>query len=454
MLSTPIAQRQVDDRFIEMTADERELYTAVEAYIAGTWNQATETERSAVGFVMTIYRRRLASSFQALRTTLERHLEMITSCFGRFVSGLDEDAPDDETADEPFDAEEVAERERQALAAEERADIEHLLARVRMLPPDSKCERLREVLDELGRDGYHQVMVFTQYTDTMDFLRDQLSRNGSMRLMCFSGRGGEIPSADGTWRVTGRDEAKRRFRDREADILLCTDAAAEGLNFQFCGAVINYDMPWNPMRVEQRIGRIDRVGQAHATIRIVNLHYEGTVETDVYRALRNRIGLFETVVGRLQPILAELPQAITKAVLPESTHPAEGSVDLVADMERRASEAQAGDGFDIDAVLSDDLTIPERPPSPITMDDLDRVISSPDLLPPGTEIRRLRHREYGLLAPGMTDPVRATTDPAYYEEHSESVELWSPGNPLFKAPEFLPPADEVPPSRTLKDTLQ
>ena len=68
--------------------------------------------------------------------------------------------------------------------------------------------------------------------------------------------------------------------------MLCTDAAAEGLNFQFCGAVINYDMPWNPMRVEQRIGRIDRVGQTNATIRIVNLHYEGTVETDVYRALR------------------------------------------------------------------------------------------------------------------------------------------------------------------------
>ena len=175
MLSTPIAQRQVDDRFIEMTADERELYAAVEAYIAGTWNQATATERSAVGFVMTIYRRRLASSFQALRTTLERHLAMIRSGAGPSVSGLDEDAPDDETVDEPLDADEVAERERQALAAEERSDIEHLLARVRMLPPDSKCERLLEVpLPICTDDGYHQVMVFTQYTDTMDFLRDQL----------------------------------------------------------------------------------------------------------------------------------------------------------------------------------------------------------------------------------------------------------------------------------------
>ena len=454
MLSTAIARRQVDDRFIEMTAAERELYAAVEGYIAGTWNQAAAAERSAVGFVMTIYRRRLASSFQALRTTLERHLEMIRNGAALSLSALDEDAPDDETADELLDAEEMAEREREALAAEERSDIEHLLARIRLLPPDSKCERLLEVVAELRRDGYDQVMVFTQYTDTMDVLRDRLGTGGGSRMMCFSGRGGEVPSADGTWRTIGRDEAKRRFRDREADVLLCTDAAAEGLNFQFCGALINYDMPWNPMRVEQRIGRIDRVGQTHAAIRIVNLHYEGTVETDVYRALRNRIGLFETVVGRLQPILSELPRAIARAVLPDSARPEESSADLVAAMERGAGAAEAGAGFDIDAVLGDDLTIPERPPSPIVMDDLDRVIATPDLLPPGTEIQRLRHREYGLLAPGMTEPVRATTDPAYYEEHPESVELWSPGNPLFQPPEFLPPADRLPRGQTLKEVLE
>ena len=88
------------------------------------------------------------------------------------------------------------------------------------------------------------------------------------------------------------------------------------------------------------------------------------------------------------------------------------------------------------------------------MDDLDRVVSSPDLMPQGTEIQQLGHREYGLLAPGMTEPVRATTDPAYYEEHSESVELWSPGNPLFKPPEFLPPADQLPPGQTLKEILE
>src|SRR3546814_20094601 len=115
--------------------------------------------------------------------------------------------------------------------------------------------------------------------------------------MCFSGRGGEVQANDGSWRAVSRDEVKRRFRAAEADLLLCTDAAAEGLNFQFCGALINYDSPWNPMRVEQRIGRIDRLGQRFVRIRIVNLHYAGTVEADVYMALSRRIVLLQRGVG-------------------------------------------------------------------------------------------------------------------------------------------------------------
>ena len=125
------------------------------------------------------------------------------------------------------------------------------------------------MIRELRKGGFAQAMVFTQYTDTMDFLRNELGRQdsladgdertrmdesgaggaevsrgavrpqGALRLMCFSGRGGEIRSSGGEWSTVGRDEVKRRFREGEADLLLCTDAAAEGLNFQFCGALIN-----------------------------------------------------------------------------------------------------------------------------------------------------------------------------------------------------------------------
>ena len=510
LLATPIAERRVEDRLVEMTAGERALYDAVEDYIATTYNQAAADERTAVGFVMTIYRRRLASSFQALRTTLQRHLHAVAAAGdastgagagdppSAFFAGLDEDVSDDETSDEAQDVDEAAMLEQRALAVEEAADIQVLLDDIGRLPPDSKLRELKGVMRKLRRDGFAQAMVFTQYTDTMDFLREELGhgyavaddggrgredgsrtegaqdagrQQGELRLMCFSGRGGEIRSAGGEWSRIGRDEVKRRFREGEADLLLCTDAAAEGLNFQFCGALINYDMPWNPMRVEQRIGRIDRLGQAHTAIRIVNLHYEGTVETDVYRALRTRINLFEAVVGPLQPILAQLPRTIAGAVLSGGGRGGESSggpaaeqasasdagryADVVEAIERHVREARAG-GFDIDATVDTDVAMPPRAPSPVVLEDLDRVIATPDLMPPGTDVQPLGHREYGLLAPGMSERLRVTTNPAYYEEHSDSVELWSPGNPLFTPPEFVPEAkeDQFPQGTTLKRLLE
>ena len=455
MISTPIADREVRDVFIEMTPHEQGLYEAVEDYISTTYNQASATDRSAVGFVMTIYRRRLASSFAALRSTLERHLSLIEGGYEVVEQlGLDEDTPDDEVGDDIPDTEELAELEREALASEERVDIEDLLAQIRACPRESKLGKLKETLTGLREEGYGQAMVFTQYTDTMRSLRDELRKDGEVRLMCFSGFGGEVPTTDGGWRPIDRDDAKRRFRLGEADILLCTDAAAEGLNFQFCGALVNYDMPWNPMRVEQRIGRIDRLGQQHPVIRVVNLHYEGTVEADVYRALRERINLFETVVGRLQPILARLPGAIADTLLSSNDDRDARRARAVGAVENQTREMNAGGGFDLDEVLTDDLTMPERAESPVTLGDLDRVIGTSDLMPPGTTIRALGPREYALLAPGMEKEVRVTTNADFYEEHAENIELWSPGNPEFVAPENIAGDETRGTSEKLQDILE
>ncbi|MDD9981473.1 MAG: SNF2-related protein, partial [Gammaproteobacteria bacterium] len=436
MLDTAIADRQVEDHFIDMSEAERELYDAVEAYIRTTYNQAAAAEKAAVGFVMTTYRRRLASSVHALRVTLERHRAAIGTGGVVDPGALEDDAPDDETADEILDTEELAALEQRALASEERQDIDTLLARIARCPPDSKLERLKTTIAELRESGYQQTMVFTQYGDTMEFLREELRKDPDLRLMCYSGRGGEVPTEGGPWRAITRDDAKRRFRLGEADVLLCTDAAAEGLNFQFCGALVNYDMPWNPMRVEQRIGRIDRLGQRHSIVRISNLHYEDTVETDVYRALGSRINLFQMVVGPLQPILARLPGTITNTVLADPRTEAPDRAGLREAIERQIDEGESG-GFDIDAVLEEDWTMPERPAPAITMHDLDRVIGAEDLMPQGTQVRPLGAREYALRAPGMIPELRVTTDPDYYEEHAESVEFWSPGNPLFNPPENL-----------------
>jgi SNF2 family DNA or RNA helicase len=432
-MTTRIADRHVDDKFIELTPDERAVYDAVEDYISTTYNQASEQQRSAIGFVMTIYRRRLASSFFALGRTLENHFRAVGKK-GAGAPGLDLEEGLDETADgdEP-DVDEAERLEQEALLLEEKSDIERLLNMIRRLPPDTKLGSLKAVIAELQAAGYQQVMVFTQFTDTMDGIRAHLGQTMDVKAMCFSGRGGEIRSNDGTWRTISRDEVKQRFRDGQADILLCTDAAAEGLNFQFCGALINFDMPWNPMRVEQRIGRIDRLGQKYPNIRIVNLHYANTVEADVYVALRQRIGLFETVVGRLQPILARLPSLISSRVLEGKTRTEDGRQAAVNEIETEAAGVSQS-GFDIDKVTDADLIEPPRATSPLTMEDLDRVISTATLLPPGISAEPMGAREYKLRQPGLIHALRVSTDPSYYEQNADNVELWSPGNPLFPAP--------------------
>ncbi len=440
-ISTPIASRRVEDEFVEMSPAERQLYAAVEDYISSAYDQASSTERNAVGFVMTIYRRRLASSFAALGNTLANRLRGLADPAA--ATAEEDDVSDDETREEAMDVAELRDLAKAALVvADERDEIARLRAEISKLPVDTKARVLGAKLRQLRAEGYRQVMVFTQYTDTLDFLRRQLLGGDGATVMCFSGRGGELPSPDGTWRVVSRDEVKRRFREGKAEILLCTDAAAEGLNFQFCGALINYDMPWNPMRVEQRIGRIDRLGQAYAEIRIVNLHYDDTVETDVYRALRERIGLFSQFVGRLQPILANLPRAFAEASLAGRGERHRRRGELVGNLEqdlRRTDET----GFDLDTITDAELEEPERPDPLYDLDLLDAVMGRPELLPPGIEARPLGKREYEYLAPGMKAPLRVTTEPRYYDEHPGSTELWGPGSPVFPEPAEVASPEEV-----------
>src|SRR5690606_32162391 len=117
---------------------------------------------------------------------------------------------------------------------------------------------------------------------------------------------------------------------------------------------------------EQRIGRIDRLGQRFARIRIVNLHYAGTVEADVYMALRRRIGLFEHVVGPLQPILARMPTLIAGNALTGQSQDTAEAIERAVDM--------AAGGFDLDAVLETEIAEEERPAPPLNLDDLEDVI--------------------------------------------------------------------------------
>ena len=125
----------------------------------------------------------------------------------------------------------------------------------------------------------------------------------------YSGHGARLFS-EGTWTPVTKDWLTQALARGEISILLCTDAASEGLNLQTASTLVNYDLPWNPMRVEQRIGRIDRINQASRTLSIRNYVISDTVEEQVYDTLRDRIKVFEGSVGELQPILGEMENLV------------------------------------------------------------------------------------------------------------------------------------------------
>lgn len=166
----------------------------------------------------------------------------------------------------------------------------HLVALAGQLDGDTKFDQLEVALADLVRQG-KRVIVFTFSRRTLRYLHGRLS--GSFRVGAL--HGGIPPRKRG--RIMGD------FRSGAFEILLASRVASEGLDFEFCSAVVNYDLPWNPMEVEQRIGRIDRIGQVEKKIGVLNFHTPGTIETDIIERVMERIGVFEHAIGELEPIL-------------------------------------------------------------------------------------------------------------------------------------------------------
>lgn len=160
---------------------------------------------------------------------------------------------------------------------------------------DTKYEKLREAIDQVREAGFKQIIIFSYFRLTLQYLCERLLSEGfGVRVM----HGGVSPMH--------RDAIQRDFRSGEFEILLMSEVGSEGLDFEFCGALVNYDLPWNPMRVEQRIGRLDRFGQKHERIHIYNFAVSGTVEDRILLRLYDRIRIFESSIGELEPLLADI----------------------------------------------------------------------------------------------------------------------------------------------------
>jgi hypothetical protein len=422
----PVPKRDPREVVVEMTPAESALYTAVEDFIGDVYRAAPPEKRSAVGFVMTVYRRRLASSFEALKRTLNGRLM-------RSGGITEEDASQDETSDEVMSGEEVACLVADAPeAVDERDRINDLLRRIAQLGTDSKARRLKLELEACLADGFDSMIVFTQYTDTMDYLRDYLAdQMPGMPVACYSGKGGAWRDASSQWVPCSKEEIKRRLRDGQVRLLVCTDAAGEGLNLQFAGVLVNYDLPWNPMKVEQRIGRIDRLGQQRPVIRVLSFAYKDTVEQDVFFTVGTRINLFQGIVGRLQPILSRLPRRFEELALLDRDARDAARQRFLADLEQQVRDADES-GFDIDVTVEGSLDLPALPEPALTLRDLDRAIQIARARPPEVDFRPLDPGSYGIGLPGG-EPTRVTTDAGVFEFSSDNFQLFSPGGEVFGA---------------------
>jgi len=164
---------------------------------------------------------------------------------------------------------------------------------------DSKFIEFEKLLRHLKAEGQTKVLVFTFFRGTVNYLVASLSKLGHR----VQGIHGGVTPAD---RYALIDD----FRDGEFDIMISNQVGAEGLDFQFCSVLVNYDLPWNPMQVEQRIGRLDRFGQESEKIMIYNMIVPGTIETDIFQRLYDRIKIFTNTVGDLEVILQEGMQSL------------------------------------------------------------------------------------------------------------------------------------------------
>ncbi|MDR1828721.1 MAG: DEAD/DEAH box helicase [Methylobacteriaceae bacterium] len=264
---------------------QRLLYETVTDYVRDGYNRALREQRHHIGFLMILMQRLVVSSTRAIRTTLERRLAVLED--GRGPGGPENDEAEaiDELRD--MDGQELLDELVNTRPAAEHAEITHvktLLEAARSCEqagPDAKAEALMQWIYELQaeeNDPDMKLLIFTEFVPTQQMLGEFLEARGISVVML-----------NGSMDMEERRSAQEAFRTSHR-VLVSTDAGGEGLNLQFAHVVINYDVPWNPMRLEQRIGRVDRIGQTR-TVRALNFILGGSVEFRVLEVLEQKLSV-------------------------------------------------------------------------------------------------------------------------------------------------------------------
>jgi superfamily II DNA or RNA helicase len=465
---------------------EKALYVAVTEYVRYQMNLADRLQdkdnrrKVAVGFALTSLQRRLASSPASIHRSLERRLNRLQTELREARLGVAAPRPVDLGQVDVDDLDELTDEEREALedkavsavtAAASTSELETEIAAltrleqkaraIRNSPSYSKWDRLRETLDDADqmRDASgarRKVIIFTEYKDTLDDITG--------RLRNHLGRDDAVVTIHGGTRREDRRKAQETFRNDDRCVyLVATDAAGEGINLQSAHMLINYDLPWNPNRIEQRFGRVHRIGQREVC-HMWSLVAKDTREGDVYARLLQKLEQQRSALGgRVYDVLGQLFEGNSLRDLMIDAIRYGNSVETRNRLFEIVDE-HVGDG--IVAVLRDEQLVPTT----MTTSEIDEVRRDMDRaeaarLQPhhveaffaaafadlgGTLRTRERHRYEirsvpaaikdqdritGHGAPVVNTYSRITFDRGYVrvEGHAADASLMHPGHPLLAA---------------------
>ncbi|MBW8191815.1 DEAD/DEAH box helicase family protein [Neiella marina] len=281
--------RKPETLSISFTPEQKALHDGVLAIIARIMS-ATHGKQN-IKFMMTTIRRQAASCLYGLAPMLD---DILGKKLDSFYGG---DSIDAGVSSLISDIE----------LSEIKDDIKQILSLAESLSKhDPKAEAFQKMITTKQRLENRKIIIFTTFRHTIAYLKDKLEENGC--------RFGVIHGAIS-------DEERRDIRYRFSlpstepscvDVLLSSEVGCEGLDFQFCDCLFNYDLPWNPMKVEQRVGRIDRYGQQSEAVAIVNFITPETVDADIYERCLNRIGVFEHAIGGCEEILGDISSEILR----------------------------------------------------------------------------------------------------------------------------------------------
>lgn len=315
---------------------QRDLYQLVTSYVSKTYNKALRNRKKnmCLIFLLIIMQRMVTSSTAAVRQSLERRLAVLKNQATKLGSLTEEDIAD-------LDIEDGVEEALEAISLdteEEIAELEHIISVAKQAEfqhPDVKVEKLLSTIDEiLSEDPNQKIIIFTEFVATQEYLQ---------RLLV--GRDYTVSILNGSMSIEERNDALREFRDH-SNIFISTDAGGEGLNLQFSNIIINYDLPWNPMKIEQRCGRADRIGQTR-DVQIYNFIIEDTVENRVRQVLEEKLSVILKEIGVdkysdvLDSEVAELD--FTEVYMRSISHPSklnEAMYPVESEMKQQMANAQ------------------------------------------------------------------------------------------------------------------